>query len=103
MPSAAQGTRTVYFQETSPELDFAKPGSYALGQQVAVDLISMSFSFRENHRVIGVRMISQQKSARPFYYRGKVIEPPKERDSADELQGEYSADFGGYILQSLNE
>jgi hypothetical protein len=103
MPSAAQGTRTVYFQETSPELDFSNPHSYAVGQEVAVDAISMSFSFQENHRVIGVRLISQQKSARPFFYKGKVIEPPKERDSADELQGEYSADFGGYILESLNE
>jgi hypothetical protein len=103
MPSAAQGTRTVYFQETSPELDFANPSSYAAGQQVAVDLISMSFSFQENHRLISVRLISQQKSARTFFYKGKAIEPPKERDSADELQGEYSADLGGYILQSLNE
>ena len=48
-------------------------------------------------------MISQQKSARPFAYKGRKIEPPKDRDTADTLQGEYSADLGGYILRSLNE
>jgi len=103
MPSAATGTRTVYFQESSPQLDFANPHTYATGQEVAVDAVSMSFSFRENHRVIGVRMITQQKSARPFAYRGKKISPPTERDTSDTLEGEYSADFGGYILRSINE
>jgi hypothetical protein len=103
MPSAAQGTRTVYFQESSPQLDFADPHTYAIGQQVAVDAISMSLSFKENHRVIGVRMVTQQQSARPFAYKGKKIQPPKTRDSADTLEGEYSAEVGGYILRSLNE
>jgi hypothetical protein len=103
MPSEAQGSRKIYFYESPPTLNFADPHSYEIGQEVAADAISMSFSFQENHRVVVTRMISQQKSARPFAFRGKKIEPPRERDTADTLQGEYTADLGGYILRSLNE
>ena len=103
MPAGAEGSRTVYFHETPPQLNFADPGIYRSGQLAAVDLISLSFSFKDNHRVVGVRMISQQKSAQPFSYKGKLIEPPKQRDTADTLEGDYSADYGGYILHSLNE
>jgi hypothetical protein len=63
----------------------------------------MTFSFRENHRIIAVRMISQQKSAHPFSYKGKKIDPPKDRDTADTFEGDYSPDLGGYVLRSLNE
>lgn len=103
MPAGAEGTRKVYFHETPPQLTFADPRGYATGQEAAVDLMSLSFSFKDNHRVVGVRMISQQKSARPFTYKGRQIEPPKDRDTADALEGDYSADFGGYVLHSLNE
>jgi hypothetical protein len=48
-------------------------------------------------------MVSEQKTARPFAYKGQNIDPPKDRDTADTLQGEYSPDLGGYILRSLNE
>lgn len=103
MPAGAEGTRKIYFHEEPPHLSFADPRGYAMGQEVALDSMSMSFTFKENHRVILVRMISQQKSARPFAYKGKKIEPPKARDTADTLQGDYSADLGGYLLRSLNE
>jgi hypothetical protein len=103
MPAGAEGTRKIYFHEDPPHLNFGDPRGYAMGQEAALDAISMSFSFKENHLVVAVRMISQQKSARPFAYKGRQIEPPKERDTADTLQGDYSADFGGYILRSLNE
>jgi hypothetical protein len=63
----------------------------------------MTFAFKENHKVVGVRMVSEQKTARPFAYKGQNIDPPKDRDTADTLQGEYSPDLGGYILRSLNE
>jgi hypothetical protein len=103
MPAGAEGTRTVYFHETPPQLSFADPRIYATGQQAAVDGLSLSFLFKENHLALSVRMISQQKSAQPFTYKGKRIEPPKERDTSDELEGDYSADYGGYLLHSLNE
>ncbi len=103
MPAGAEGTRKIYVHEDPPRLNFADPRGYAMGQEIALDAISMSFSFRENHKIVGVRMISRQKSARAFVYRGSKIEPPKERDTADTLQGEYSADLGGYVLRSLNE
>ena len=103
LPSGAAGATKVYFHEDMPPLNFTDPRAYATGQEVALDTASLSFAFTDNHRVIGVRMISQQKSARPFVYAGNTIEPPKDRDSADKLQGEYSADLGGYILRSLNE
>jgi hypothetical protein len=103
MPAGAEGMRTVYFHADPPHLNFADPHGYALGQEAALDAISMSFSFKENHRIVLVRMISQQKSARPFAYKGRQIEPPKERDTTDALQGDYSADLGGYVLRSLNE
>ena len=103
MPAGAEGTRKVYFHADPPQLNFTDPRAYATGQEVALDAISMSFSFRENHKIVGVRMISQQKSARPFVYKGRKIEPPKDRDTADTFQGDYSADLGGYVLRSLNE
>ena len=103
MPSGAEGTRKVYFHEEMPKQNFADARAYEAGQEVALDSISMTFSFRENHKIVGVRMISQQKSARAFSYNGKKIDPPKDRDTADTLQGEYSPDLGGYILRSLNE
>jgi hypothetical protein len=103
MPSGAEGTRKVYFHENPQQLNFDDAHAYGLGQEVALDAISLSFTFKENHRLIGVRMISQQKSARPFAYKGKSIEPPATRDSAEAFEGEYSGDLGGYVLHSLNE
>jgi len=103
MPAGAEGMRKVYFHEMPPQLNFGEPRGYATGQEAALDLMSLSFSFRENHRAVTVRMISQQKSAQPFVYHEKQIEPPKERDTADMLEGDYSADYGGYVLRSLNE
>jgi hypothetical protein len=103
MPSAAEGTRQIYFHEDAVQLSFADTGGYAKGQAVAQDAISMSFGFLENHKIVSVRMTSHQKSAQALVYKGKTINPPKERDTADSFQGEYSADFGGYILRSLNE
>jgi hypothetical protein len=103
MPSGAEGTRKVYFHEDMAKLNFTDARAYEAGQEVALDSISMTFSFRENHKIVGVRMISQQKSARAFNYKGKNIAPPKDRDTADTLQGEYSPDLGGYVLRSLNE
>jgi hypothetical protein len=103
MPSGAEGTRKVYFHEEMPQLNFTDGQAYASGEEVALDSISMTFAFKENHKVVGVRMVSQQKTARPFAYKGQNIDPPKDRDTADTLQGEYSPDLGGYILRSLNE
>ncbi len=103
MPAGAEGTRKVYFHENMPQLNFTDAKAYATGQETALDSTSMSFSFKQNHKVVGVRMISRQKSARPFAYKGRKIDPPKDRDTADSLQGEYSADLGGYVLRSLNE
>jgi len=103
MPAGAEGSRKIYFHETPPHLSLSEPRSYATGQEVAIDSLSMSFTFKENHRIVAVRLISQQKSARPFAYKGKQIQPPNQRDSSDEFQGEYSADLGGYVLRSLNE
>lgn len=103
MPAGAEGSRKVYFHETPPQLNFADPRMFATGQEAATDAISMSFTFHENHRTVAVRLISQQQSARPFAYKGKQIEPPAQRDTADALQGEYSPDFGGYVLRSINE
>jgi hypothetical protein len=103
MPSGAEGTRKVYFHEEMPQLNFTDAQPYASGEEVALDSISMTFAFKENHKIVGVRMVSQQKSARPFAYKGRNIDPPKDRDTADTLQGEYSPDLGGYILRSLNE
>src|SRR5579871_12716 len=103
MPSGAEGTRKVYFHEQMPAQNFTDARLYSSGQEVALDAISMTFSFKENHKIVGVRMISQQKSAHAFAYKGRNIDPPKERDTADTLQGEYSADLGGYVLRSMNE
>jgi hypothetical protein len=103
MPAGAEGTRKVYFHETMPALNFTDPRAYTAGQEVALDTISMSFSFKENHKIVGVRMISEQKSAHPFAYKGRKIDPPKDRDVADTFKGEYSPDLGGYVLRSLNE
>jgi hypothetical protein len=103
MPAGAEGSRKVYFHETPLQANFADPRMFATGQEAATDAISMSFTFRENHRVVAVRLISQQQSARPFAYKGKQIQPPAQRDTADALQGEYSPDLGGYVLRSSNE
>lgn len=103
MPAGAEGTRKVYFQEKAPQLNFANSRGYQMGQEVALDAISMSFTFKENHRIVAVRMISQQKSARRFAYQGKKIEPPPERDTAETFDGEYSAELGGYVLRTISE
>jgi hypothetical protein len=103
MPAGAEGNRKIYFHETPLQPNFAEPRIFATGQEAATDAISMSFTFRENHRVVSVRLISQQQSARPFAYKGKQIEPPAQRDTADTFHGEYSPDYGGYVLRSLNE
>jgi hypothetical protein len=103
MPAGAEGTRKVYFHEEMPKLNLADAHAYESGQEVALDSISMTFSFRENHKIVGVRMISHQKSAQGFNYKGRKIDPPKDRDTADTLQGDYSPDLGGYVLHSLNE
>ena len=103
MPAGAEGTRKVYFHEEDPHLSFADLRGYGLGQEAATDEISMSFTFKENHRILAVRVISHQMSARPFAYKGNKIQPPQNRDTGDTLEGEYSPDFGGYLLSSLDE
>jgi hypothetical protein len=103
LPATAQGTRQVYFHENPPQLNLGDAHAYALGQEAAIDLISLSFTFKEGHSLIGVRMIAQQKSARPFAYRGKSIAPPATRDSGEALEGEYSGELGGYVLHNLDE
>jgi hypothetical protein len=103
MPSGGEGTRKVYFHEEMPQLNFTDARDYATGQEVALDTISLSFAFKENHKIVAVRLISQQKSALPFTYKGRKVDPPKDRDTADTLEGEYSPDLGGYLLRSLNE
>ncbi|HVN28703.1 MAG TPA: hypothetical protein VMT64_09475 [Candidatus Binataceae bacterium] len=103
LPEAAQGTRTVYFHEDPPQLNLGDSHAYALGQEAAIDAMSLSFGFKEGHRVIAVRMIAQQKSARVFAFKGKRIQPPATRDSAEEFEGEYSGEFGGYVLRSAGE
>jgi hypothetical protein len=103
MPAGAEGTRKVYFHEEDPHLTFADLRGYGLGQEAASDEISMSFTFKENHRILAARVISHQISARPFAYKGNKIQPPLSRDTGDTLEGEYSPDFGGYLLSSLDE
>jgi len=103
LPATAQGTRKVYFHENPPQLNLGDAHAYALGQEAAIDVISLSFTFKQTHQLIGVRLIAQQKSARPFAYRGKMIQPPPSRDSGEALEGEYSGDLGGYVLRPLNE
>ena len=103
MPAGAEGTRKVYFHEEDPHLSFADLRGYGLGQEAATDQLSMSFTFKENHRIAAVRVISHQMSARPFAYKGNKIQPPQSRDTGDTLEGEYSPDFGGYLLSSLDE
>jgi hypothetical protein len=103
MPAGAEGARKVYFHEDPMQLNFADPRGYAAGQQAALDSISLTFTFQQNHRLVAVRMISEQKSASPFSYKGKKVSPPTERSTADTLQGEYSADLGCYVLRSMNE
>ena len=103
MPAGAEGTRKVYFHEEDPHLSFADLRAYGLGQEAASDEISMSFTFKENHRILAARVISHQISARPFAYKGNKIQPPSSRDTGDTLEGEYSPDFGGYLLSSLDE
>jgi hypothetical protein len=103
MPAGAQGLRQIYFHEDMPQLSFADTRTYGVGQEVAVDDISLSFSFKDNHRVVAVRLITQQKSALPFTYKGQKIRPPGKRDTSATLEGEYSAEYGGYVLSTLNE
>ena len=103
MPSGAEGTRRVFFHEDMQKLEFGQPAAYSSGQEVALDTMSMSFVFKENHKSVGIRLISQQKSAQPFSYKGKKIDPPRDRDTADTLQGEYSPELGGYVMRSMNE
>ncbi len=103
MPAGAQGLRQIYFHQDMPQLSFADTRAYGVGQEAAIDDISMSFTFKDNHRVVAVRLITQQKSALPFTYKGQKIRPPAKRDTSNTLEGEYSADYGGYILSTLNE
>jgi len=103
MPSTAQGTRTVYFHESPPQLSLGDAHVYGTGQEAAVDAISMSFAFKEGHQLVAVRLISQQKSARPFAYKGQRIEPPATRDTGEALEGDYSGELGGYVLRNINE
>src|ERR1700683_5590950 len=100
MPAGAEGTRKVYFHEDDPHLSFGDLRGYGLGQEAATDQLSMSFTFKENHRILAGRVSSHQMSARPFAYKGKQIQPPPSRDTGDTLEGEYSPDYGGYLLSS---
>ena len=103
MPAGAEGTRKIYFHEDDPHVTFANPKAYGLGQPVAVDQISLSFTFKETHRRLAMRMISQQASAQPFTFKGQRIKPPLERTGADTFEGDYSPDYGGYLLSNINE
>jgi hypothetical protein len=103
MPAGAEGTRKIYFHEEDPHVTFANPSAYASGQPVAVDQISASFTFKDNHRVLAMRLISQQTSAQPFTFKGSRIKPPLERTGAESFEGDYSPDYGGYLLSNLNE
>jgi hypothetical protein len=103
MPAGAEGTRKIYFHEEDPHVSFANPHAYGLGQPVAVDQMSLSFTFQDNHRVLSMRLISQQTTAQPFTFKGNKIKPPLERSTSESFQGEYSPDYGGYLLGSLNE
>lgn len=101
-PTAATGTRTDYFRE-SQHVSYAEPLSFSLGQEVATDTLSMTFSYMKEGRRIAVRLNSRQTSARPFTYQSHAIQPPGERIDAELLAGDYSADYGGYLLRKIDE
>ena len=65
---ARRARRKVYFHEEPPQAQFRRSARlFATGQEVALDSISMSFSLSGRiTEIVGVRMISQQKSARRF-------------------------------------
>jgi hypothetical protein len=102
MPAVAAGTRKVYFHD-QPNLPLTAYGSFAQGQLAATDTISMSFSFKEAHQIVAVRMDSHQTSAKAFTYQGRSIEPPSSRNNTELLEGEYSPDYGGYVLSNVAE
>jgi hypothetical protein len=102
MPAVAAGTRRVFFHEQQ-NFPLSSYASFANGQLAATDRISISFSFREAHQIVAVRLDAHQIAGKAFDYQGRTIAPPPSRDTTDLLEGEYSADYGGYVLSSTTE
>ncbi len=101
-PVSASGQRVDYFRE-SPRVSFAQPLSFELGQKVAVDAISMTFSYMKNGRTIAMRMSSRQVSANAFTYQGHTIQPPPERVDSELIAGDYADEYGGYLLYEITQ
>jgi hypothetical protein len=102
MPAAAAGSRRVYFHEQE-NVPLSSYRSFSLGQLAATDKISMTFTFREAHQIVAVRLDSRQASGKAFTYQGRTIAPPSSRNTSEVLEGEYSADYGGYVLSNVAE
>jgi hypothetical protein len=102
MPAVAAGTRRVYFHEQE-NVPLSSWRSFSLGQLAAIDNISMTFTFKEAHQIVAVRLDSHQVSGKNLSYQGRTIAPPRERNTSAVLEGEYSADYGGYVLSNVAE
>lgn len=101
-PVSANGQRTDYFRE-STRVSFAQPISFELGQKVAADAISMTFSYMKDGRTIAMRMNSRQVSANAFTYQGHTIQPPPERTGSELIGGAYADEYGGYLLYEVSQ
>lgn len=97
---SANGERSDYFRE-SQRVSFAQPISFELGQKVANDAISMTFSYMSGGRKIAVRMNSRQTAANAFAYQGHTIQPPPERADSELIAGDYQEEYEGYLLYEV--
>lgn len=97
MPTAASGSRSIYFSE-SEHGSLANSASLALGQVVATEDIGLSFSFDPDSHAVTVRVTARQTSAKTFEYHEQTIVPPLEAAAPQTLGGPYSPEYGGYLL-----
>jgi hypothetical protein len=100
-PVSAVGKREVYFRETE-RISFSDPRSFQMGSHVATDRISMTFAFTDLASKVSVTLTAKQETAHPFTYQGETVTPPAELTETTMLGGEYSPDYNGFFLFTLD-
>jgi hypothetical protein len=99
-PLQARGVRTVYFHPDRAAASIGPSGAPSGGEAIITDTVDMSLSFGPTASTVRLKAIMRQTSARTFFWKDQMIEPPQTDEQTAQADGYYSGQFGGYLFKS---
>jgi hypothetical protein len=98
LPERANGVRRVYYHP-GDTASFQNGRSFAEGEPVISDSVDATFAFSADRNHVDVTMVSHQVATETFTYKGNQVIPPNRQDGSVRLSGDYSSEYGGYLLR----